>query len=42
MSARDRVLQKMDIKKLACMKLAKDNPGQRFFEVDYSPHEHFR
>ena len=34
--------QKMDMKKLACMKLAKENPNLRFFEVDFSPREHFR
>jgi len=41
MSARDRLLQKMDIKKLACLQLKKENPDQQFFEVDYSPGEHF-
>ena len=42
MSARDRLLQSLDMKKLACMKLAKENPNQTFFEVDFSPCEHFR
>lgn len=33
MSARDRLLQSLDMKKLACLKMKKENPDKRFFEA---------
>jgi len=41
MSIFEQIAMKLDMKKLACKKLSEANPDQKYFEVDFSPSEHF-